>query len=48
MTILIPQLCWGEWSKQERVGQYIESLLCYNEKGIASQSQNKGGGPYGQ
>lgn len=23
----------------------IKSLLCYNEKGIASQSQNKGGGP---
>ncbi len=20
MKILIPQLCWGEWSEQERVG----------------------------
>ena len=38
MNPLIPQLCWGDWRKTCRVCEN-KSLLCYNERGVASQTQ---------
>ena len=35
------QLCWGEWSKQERVGQYIESPYIAMRKVLQANFKTK-------
>ena len=44
-----PTAMLGEWSEQGRKNRIIiESLLCYNEKGIVRQFQDKEDVPYGK
>ena len=40
MTVLIPQLCWGEWSKQEHVGQQQKAYYVWIQHRIHHLAPN--------